>query len=125
MHVLHSQFTESQTTSKFPTQLKTTSILNMNQMPFTLNRSGPIGGLAYGTPKNAFIDRPPCDRSVLPTNLLPFGNVTRSSSDVLALINAMKLLKIEINTKTNSGLFIFSTCEISLKKNSNFKYHKC
>lgn len=93
---------------KCPTQSKTTSILNMNQMSFTLNRSGPIGGLAYGTPKNAFIDRPPCDRSVLPTNLLPFGNVTRNSSDVLALINAMKLFKIETNTRTTSCLFILA-----------------
>lgn len=56
----------------------------------TLNLSSPTGGFAYGTPRNDFIDLPPYDRRLRPINLLPLGNVIRSSSDVRATINATK-----------------------------------
>lgn len=49
-----------------------------------------MGGFAYGIPKNAFIDLPLCDRSVLPINLLSSGSVTRNSSDVRAEIKLNK-----------------------------------
>lgn len=61
----------------------------------TLNRKSPSGGFAYGTPRNDFIDLPPYDRSVRPINLLPFGNVIRSSSAVRAIINATKQQQID------------------------------
>lgn len=56
----------------------------------TLNRKSPTGDLAYGIASQAKIDRPPYDRRVRPTNLLPFGNVILSSSLVRATTNATK-----------------------------------
>lgn len=48
----------------------------------TLKRNGPSGGFAYGMFVNDLIGFPLFDRMYLPTNLLPFVSVTRSSSDV-------------------------------------------
>lgn len=48
----------------------------------TLNLKGPMGGFAYGILVKPLIVRPPNDRRYLPTNLLPFGNVTRNSSEI-------------------------------------------
>lgn len=97
--------------TKWPTQPKNEHKWrnSLKNWTFTLNLNGPTGGLAYGTPKNDLIDRPLCDRSVRPTNLLPFGNVTFNSSDVLATINKVKLLKIKTNAKTAIFVFILST----------------
>lgn len=60
-------------------------------------------------PKNDLIDRPLCDRRVLPTNLFPFGNVMRNSSEVRASINASrsKIDTIVKTTKMYVVLFIF------------------
>lgn len=59
--------------------------------------------MAYGIPMNAFIGLPLCDRNALPTNLLPFGKVTRSSSDVRAIITQNKL---HINNANTNNLHI-------------------
>lgn len=48
----------------------------------TLKRNGPSGGFAYGMFVNDLIGFPLYDRMYLPTNLLSFVSVTRSSSDV-------------------------------------------
>lgn len=55
----------------------------MFNLEFTLNRSGPIGGFAYGIFVNALIGLPLFDRIYFPSNLLPLESVTRRSSDVI------------------------------------------
>lgn len=70
-----------------------------NKKKLTRNLKSPIGGSAYGIPIKARIPFPSCDRKCLPTNLLPFGKLTRNSFEVLPLI----LLTVEhIVTKLNA-----------------------
>ena len=72
---------------------------NQTKQKLTRNRKLPTGGSAYGTPINARIPFPSCERRCLPTNLLPFGKLTRNSLEVLPLI----LLTVEhIVTKLNA-----------------------
>ena len=56
----------------------------MKTHSITLNRNGPSGGFAYGIFVNDLIGCPLFERMYLPTNLLPFVSVIRSSSDVKA-----------------------------------------
>lgn len=75
------------------------------QRQLTLKRNEPMGGFAYGTFVNPLIVRPLNDRRYLPTNLLPFGSVTRSSSEMKAKTRLVQLTMINRFKSVRDDIF--------------------